>query len=455
MINEILTPEQCYKADKASVARGISLDTLIDNAGRTVAEEIVRRYGARPTVVLCGPGNNGKDGKVAATYLRRWGWTVRESDDLTGAELIVDALYGAGLSRDFPKELADKINSAGVPVVSIDVPSGLDGLTGKPRGACVKADLTITFFRKKPAHLLLPGRELCGEVVVADIGIPDDVLADIKPTVFENAKPQLPLQRAGDHKYRKGHAVIVSGDALHTGGSRLAAEAALKVGAGLVTLAGNSQALAVHANHVTTVMLAEAPDALSLARLLMDERKNAICIGPAAGVGVETQAKVRAVLESAADVVLDADALTSFQQNPAELFDLIQQRSPASGTVLTPHDGEFARLFKDLVPASESKIERAGAAARLSGAIVLFKGADTVVASPEGRAVINSNASSSLATAGSGDVLAGLITGLLAQGLTALEAAAGAAWIHGATATALPPRGVTAETLVAQLKLDE
>ena len=169
----ILTPAQMYQADALAIASGITEHALIENAGRAVAEEIVRRYGARKTVVLCGPGNNGKDGHVAARYLKDWGWPVNVTDDISGAELIIDALYGAGLNRDFPADLASKINSAGVPIISIDVPSGLDGLTGQPRGASVKADLTITFFRKKPAHLLLPGRALCGEIVVADIGIPE------------------------------------------------------------------------------------------------------------------------------------------------------------------------------------------------------------------------------------------------------------------------------------------
>ena len=222
-----------YQADALAIASGIAEAQLIENAGRAVAEEIIRRYGARKTTVLCGPGNNGADGKVAARYLKQWGWPVTISDDITGAELIIDALYGAGLNRDFPSALADKINNAGVPIVAIDVPSGLDGLTGHPRGACVSADLTITFFRKKPAHLLLPGRTLCGDVVVADIGIAESVLAELKPQLWENTKPILPSFNSTTHKYKRGHAVVVSGAKFNTGASRLAAQAALKIGAGL------------------------------------------------------------------------------------------------------------------------------------------------------------------------------------------------------------------------------
>ena len=446
---ELLTPEQMYRADELALRAGVSIETLIENAGRAVAEEIVRRYGARRTVVLCGPGNNGKDGKVAAHYLKQWSWPVTISDDISKAELIIDALYGAGLSHDFPIDLAYRINNAGVPIISVDVPSGLDGLTGRPRGACVKADLTITFFRKKPGHVLMPGRELCGEVVVADIGIPETVLTEIVPRLWENTKPNLPTFDANTHKYKRGHAVIVSGGKFNTGAARLAAQAALKIGAGLATLTGSEEELAVHANHVTAVMLAQTDNPMALGMLLNDKRKNAVCVGPAAGVGSETCAKVRAVLASGAATVLDADALTSFAQNPDELFQAIAER-PEHPVIITPHEGEFSRLFNDLMNVSEAKHERAITAANRSGAIVILKGADTVIASPDGRVVINTNAPPSLATAGSGDVLAGLATGLLAQGMPAFEAACAAVWIHSDAANRHGP-GLTAETLLASI----
>lgn len=443
----ILTPAQMYQADALAIASGITEYDLIENAGRAVAEEIVRRYGARKTVVLCGPGNNGKDGEVAARYLRQWGWPVIVSDDFTGAELIIDALYGAGLNRDFPAELAGRINAAGVPVVSIDVPSGLDGLTGHPRGSSVKADLTITFFRRKPGHLLIPGRSLCGEVVVAGIGIPESVLAEIKPQLWENTKPVLPAFGADTHKYRRGHAVIVSGPKFNTGAARLAANAALKIGAGLVTIAGHEDELAVHAAHSSAVMLAQFKNPIALGMLLSDKRRNAVCIGPAAGVGSKTCAKVRAVLASGAATVLDADALASFAQAPGELCGAIKE-IPRRPVVLTPHEVEFTRLFKDMVNVSQAKHERAVSAAIQSGAVVILKGADTVIAGPDGRAAINANAPPSLATAGSGDVLAGLVTGLLAQGMPAFEAACAAVWLHGDAAMRHGPRGLTAETLL-------
>ena len=445
----ILTPAQMYQADARAITSGIPEAQLIENAGRAVAEEIIRRYGARKTVVLCGPGNNGADRKVTARYLKQWDWPVTISDDITGAELIIDALYGAGLNRDFPSALADKINTAGVPIVAIDVPSGLDGLTGHPRGACVKADLTITFFRKKPAHILLPGRMLCGEVVVADIGISETILPELKIQLWENTKPSLPSFDSSTHKYKRGHAVIVSGPQFNTGASRLAAQSALKIGAGLVTIAGHEDELRLHAAHTTALMLAQTDTTLALGLFLNDKRRNAVCIGPAAGVGSETCAKVRAVLASGAATVLDADALSSFTQNPAELFAAIAELL-GRPVILTPHEGEFARLFSGLSNVSEAKHERALRAAKLSGAIIILKGADTVIASPDGRSAINGNAPPSLATAGSGDVLAGLVTGLLAQGMPAFEAACAAVWLHGDAATR-GPQSFTAEDLVQRI----
>jgi hydroxyethylthiazole kinase-like uncharacterized protein yjeF len=441
----------------------------MENAGRAVAEEIARRFGARKTMVLCGPGNNGGDGFVAVRYLKRWGWPVRvglfgEVSELKGdaarmaarwdgtvnrsltvddAELIVDGLFGAGLSRDLPDDIAAKINGAGKPVVAIDIPSGLDGLTGRPRGAAVKADLTVTFFAKKTGHVLMPGRAVCGDIVVADIGIPASVLQAIAPRTFENAKPQLPKIDAAAHKYDRGHAVIVSGGPFNTGAARLAAHAALKSGAGLVTISGGREVLAVHATHVSAVMLSD----MGLAMLLADRRKNAVCIGPGAGVGPATQASVMAALASGAATVLDADAITSLAQAPDALFKAIAE-VPGRVVVITPHEGEFSRLFRDLSATSDSKLERARHAALRSGAIVVLKGPDTVIAHPDGRAAVNTNAPPWLATAGSGDVLAGMITGLLAQGLNGFDAASAAVWLHGDAASRHGPRCFTAETLL-------
>lgn len=479
MPRELLTPDDMYRADALAVAAGVPSLTLMESAGRAVADEIARRYGARPTLVLCGPGNNGGDGFVVARYLAAWGWPVRLAllgdrakltgdaaamagrwtgpvepvGAMAGAELIVDALFGAGLSRDFPAPLAEAINGAGCPVVAVDVPSGLDGLTGQPRGASVRADVTVTFFRAKPGHVLLPGRALCGEVVVADIGIPESVLQEIRPRDSINCGIRLPEPAAAGHKYSRGHAVVVSGGPLHTGAARLAAEAALRCGAGLVTLSGPREALLVQAAHVTAIMLSD----LDLSALLADRRKNAVCIGPAAGVGVDTRDLVETALMSGAATVLDADALSSFAEEAERLFRLVEM-GQGRPVVMTPHAGEFGRIFKDLAAAGESgpehddsKIERARKAARRSGAVIVLKGADTVIAAPDGRARVNVNAPPSLATAGSGDVLAGIVTAMLAQGLPGFEAACAAVWLHGAAASRHGPRGLTAETLLGLL----
>lgn len=472
MTDELLTPDEMRRADALAVAAGVASLALMERAGRAVAEEILRRYGARPTLVLCGPGNNGGDGFVVARLLKGWGWPVRLAllgavDRLTGdaasmasswdgpvepvgpvagAGLIVDALFGAGLSKDFPPELAAAINGAGCPVVAVDVPSGLDARTGQPRGACVQADVTVTFFREKPGHVLLPGRQLCGEVVLADIGIPESVLQEIRPRDSINCEIRRPEPSAMGHKYSRGHAVVVSGGPLHTGASRLAAEAALRSGAGLVTIAGSREALAVQAAHVTAIMLSD----MDLSTLLADRRKNAVCIGPAAGVGVDTRDLVETALLSGAATVLDADALSSFAEESERLFRLVEM-VPGRPVVMTPHMGEFHRVFNGLGGAGESKTELARQAALQSGAVVVLKGADTVIAAPDGRARVNVNAPPSLATAGSGDVLAGIVTALLAQGLDGFEAACAAVWLHAEAANRHGPRGLTAETLLASL----
>jgi hydroxyethylthiazole kinase-like uncharacterized protein yjeF len=468
----LLTPEEMYRADALAVKAGVPSLTLMENAGRAVAEEILRRFGARPTLILCGPGNNGGDGFVVARYLRQWGWPVRlalygDRTKLKGdaalmaerwsgpieaigtlgdAGLIIDALFGAGLSKPLDDRLVALIKKAAVPVIAIDVPSGLDGATGQVRPDAFQATLTVTFFRKKPGHVLMPGRLHCGETVVADIGIPAEVLETIAPKIRENSAPDLPAQRTGQHKYQRGHAVILSGAEYNTGAARLAANTALRVGVGLVTLASPKAALAVNAAHLTAIMLAETDDALALGRLLADRRKNAVCLGPALGIGSATRAKVRGALASGAAVVLDADALTSFADAPEELFEAIAE-FPERAVVMTPHEGEFSRLFKNLHGTAKSKYERALKAASRSGAVILLKGPDSVAASPDGQAVVNTNAPPSLATAGSGDVLAGLVTGLLAQRLPPLEAASAAMWLHGEAARKFGGFGLIAEDL--------
>lgn len=488
---ELLTPEEMGRADRLTIEGGVSGIDLMENAGRAVAAaamELAAKDGL--VVVLAGPGNNGGDGFIAARILAAAGYRVdvrlladpaklkgdalaayrrmglahksaaegdfiaRDlADVLKGASLIIDALFGAGLDRDLSGPVAEIVrfvNDAGVPVLAVDLPSGVGGAGGAILGDAIKARASITFFRKKPGHLLFPGKGLCGELSVADIGILPEVLDDIVPETFENAPglwlKQWPVPDAAGHKYARGHALVFGGPVRQTGAARLSAGAALRAGAGLVTLVSPPDAVMVNACHLTAVMLKKLPGPEAIPELLSDARFNALLIGPGYGVGETCREVVAAVLLAGRATVLDADALTSFSECPDVLFGQI--RANSAPVILTPHAGEFSRLFPGL---PEEKLAAAREAAAKCGAVVILKGADTVIAAPDGRAAINTNAPPWLATAGSGDVLAGIATALLAQGVPGFEAACQAVWLHGEAANAAGP-GLIAEDLERHLQ---
>lgn len=457
----LLDTQRMYAADKAAIDRGVPGVELMENAGRAVVDAVISRFQPGPVLVLCGPGNNGGDGFVIARLLAEHEWPVRialmgdratlKGDAASMAErwegpiepiadvalgdagLLVDALFGAGLTRGLggkPADLLAAARDAEVPIVAVDMPSGVSGDTGCNLGGAQIAQLTVTFFRAKPGHYLMPGRAFRGELVVADIGIPETVLDDLALDCFENTpalwRDLIPIPGPLDHKYSRGHAFVAGGPEM-LGAARLATRAAQRIGAGMVTLASPTKEAPLYRLALESAVVRAVKDTMAFSDILSERKVNAALIGP--GMGVMTPGaleRVLAVLRSGVPAVLDADALTLFKESPRLLFDTA--RAPV---LITPHEGEFARLFPDIAAdGTLGRLAMARAAAARSGFCVLLKGFDTVVADPSGRATITTNATPYLATAGSGDVLAGIALGLMAQGMAPFDAGAAAAWLH-------------------------
>ena len=454
--SELLTPTEMGRADRAAVALGRPVAWLMENAGRAVARAVRRRFAPCRTLVLCGPGNNGGDGYVAARYLEDAGWPVAvaalappvgdaipaaagfrgvragfAAAEAARADLVIDAVFGAGLARDIEPAVADVLRAA-KRIVAVDVPSGLDGATGQVRGFAPQAALTVTFFRRKPGHLLLPGRSLCGEVFLADIGIPDKALAEAAPRTWHNGPWlwRVPAPAVDGHKYARGDVTVLGGTM--PGAARLAALAARRAGAGMVTIAAADPLGVFRAGEPGTIV-----DERSLADLLADRRRTTWVCGP--GLGADAaRAALPALVAAGRRVVADADVFSAFAGNPEGL---------RGAAVLTPHEGEFVRVFG---PVGPDRLAAARAAAARCGVVVLLKGADTVIAAPDGRAAINDSAPPWLATAGSGDTLSGVIAALLAQGLPPRDAACAGAWLHGRAGAHAGPH-LIAEDLAAAL----
>lgn len=479
----LILPESVARIDADCIASGISGYGLMTSAGLAVAAAALKHYpDATRFVVLAGPGNNGGDAYVAARALKEAGGAVAlhqlrsgapstedanralgecsltpqpiEDYDPSSGDVVIDGVFGAGLMREVPPSLAACIRSvddAQLPVIAIDLPSGIHGRSGQVLGAAFRADVTVTFMALKPGMLLLPGRDHCGRVEIADIGVPDRFVEAYRAPIEVNG-PHLWTGFAGglgaeSHKYTRGALVVFSGGSSHTGAARLCAEAGLRAGAGLVTLASPGSAMATNATHLTAVMLKRIDDVEALNGWLADSRLSTFVLGPAFGVGEKARDFVLALRERR--LVLDADGITSFREDPETLFNAF---AGEPRLVLTPHEGEFGRLFADIAEDSNlSKVDMALAAARRANAAIILKGADSVIAAPDGRAAINTNAPPTLATAGSGDVLAGICGALLAQGYPPFEAAAAAVWHHGA-AGRRAGRSVTAETLLSVIE---
>jgi ADP-dependent NAD(P)H-hydrate dehydratase / NAD(P)H-hydrate epimerase len=464
-MSAILSIAQMAAADAAAVAAGTPTIELMERAGAAVAAAVAERFDLQPVQVLCGPGDNGGDGYVAARRLQALGWPVEvralepprtgasrqaaarwkgKTKPLTEAPvggLVIDALFGAGLGRPLTGVAASVVQAlASRPdgVVAVDAPSGLPGDTGEPQGPCARAQATVTFHARKLAHVLEPGRSLCGDVVVADIGLaktPSQTVVN-SPELW---LAQFPWPTVDAHKHARGRLIVVSGDALSTGAARLSARAGLRIGSGLVTLYAAPEAAAVNAAHLEAVMLRTFDGDLALEQAAA--QVDAAIIGPAAGVTQTTMLNVLALARTGAALVLDADAITVFRDDPEALFSVLDRDD-----VLTPHAGEFERLFPGTLAAGPERVSAARRAAETAGAVVLLKGPDTVVAGPDGRVAVNLNGSRWLATAGSGDVLAGYIGGLMAQGMDSFQAACAGAWIH-AEAAELHGPGLIAEDL--------
>lgn len=462
---ELLTVDQMYRADAETIRRGTPGLELMQNAGAGIADHIRNRWASRPVTVICGPGNNGGDGFVVARLLADEGWPVTvgllgdrdrltgdaasaaalwsgpveplRPDLLDGAELVVDALFGAGLTRPLEgvaRAVVETINDRNLTCIAVDVPSGVSGDTGEVLGVAPRCHLTVTFFRRKPGHILMPGRAYVGDTEIVQIGIGAEILETLQVRTFANGPAlwlsQYPWPAARDHKYGRGHALIAGGTSM-TGAARLAARAAYRAGSGLVTIASPPSAVSIYASDLAGLLISPVANDDEFAVLLEDVRKNAVLVGPGCGVSRTTRNMALAALRADKAVVLDADALTVFEDDPAALFGELAGRR----TVLTPHDGEFARLFD----AAGDKLTRVRQAAAASGAVVLLKGPDTVIAAPDGRAVVNDNAPPTLATGGTGDVLAGLILGLLGQGMDPFDAACCGVWLHGEAANQFGP----------------
>lgn len=481
----VLNPREMAVAEREAVAKNAVSGSfeLMKRAGKAVADAAGNLLKQGDAVgILCGNGNNGGDGYVAAKNLASAGYDVicfaeakpdpqkdaaLAADDWNGKtldlaqfrpadfDLLIDAWFGAGLDRpvsDGFARIIEQVNASRIPLLAIDLPSGVSAETGTIQGSAFQATLTVTFSRRKAGHLLFPGRAKCGKVLVADIGIPSTVLEGINGFTLHN-EPDLWLAKCPtlsfeSYKYQRGHVAVFSGPRYSTGASRLAACAAARCGAGAVTLIGEADALDIHATHLTSIMLHKKASLNDILSFLQARKVRASIIGPAFGDFSEARNLCQAMIESGIldAIVIDADAITAYSEQPDSLYDLTKNSKTA--VILTPHEGEFIRIFPDLAAMTHlSRLEKARKAAARANATIVYKGADTIIASANGLAAINSNGTPVLATAGSGDVLSGMIASLVAQKMNPFYASCAAVWMHGRAAQ-LFGSGLIAEDII-------
>ena len=481
MVEYILSNEEMIEADRMTIASGISSIQLMENAGKAVFKNIPTKN-INKILLLIGPGNNGGDGFVVARLLIEAGVSVdiyfynngkisndcktnkdkinsqriiSEIKDYSDYTYVIDALFGTGFTKNIPNQLEtifSKIKKNKIPVYAIDIPSGINGNSSIVNGDCLECVKTITFFNKKKCHYLYPGKKFCGEVIVEDIGIKTDIFKAMKPKIRNN-NPELwikefPFPSSLDHKYSRGLLIINCGPIYKTGAARLAGRSAMRVGAGAVKLICDDEAAKVLEPQISVELISVVKEKNEIQQIFKDRKVSSILVGPGNEINDETKSRTLLALAFVKHVVIDADAITCFEKNPKELF-----VDTYPHTILTPHEGEFRRLFGDEIASIEDKVVKTVEASKLAGSIVVLKGADTIIANPEGQAVINSSEAPYLATAGSGDVLAGIIASLVGDNkMSAFNAACAGTWIHSKLGE-LIGAGLIAEDLIDNIPL--
>jgi len=448
VLNQLLTVEDIRRAEEAALSEGISLETLMENAGHAVAEVIFKEFSKRPVLILVGPGKNGGDAKIVAQVLKKNKWPVevlslthlppceKIQQLIDESHLIVDGLFGIGLDRPVEGEalkLIELVNESQKPVVAIDIPSGIEANSGTVLGDAIKATHTVTFLRAKPGHFLLMGRLHTGKLILKDLNVPEKIIPQSSyylntPALWLDAikEPQ-----PTDHKYTRG-ACMIMGNGSMPGAVKLAALAARRVGTGLVRLTCKAEDYPIFASTTLGDIITPIASAKKFLELVKDDHFNALLWGTGAFPTESTRQQALLLLSLKKACVLDGGALSSFEGRTLELTGHLHEN-----VILTPHEGEFIRLFPHLgfLKNKVEKAHKAHKAAVEAGATIVLKGYDTIIASPQGEVIINANAPATLATAGTGDVLAGLMAGLLAQGVPPFKAAAAAVWIHGECAS--------------------